>query len=109
MSLEERFEAMMKNYELILTSNEKLKNQNEHFRCQLGEKTKLKQKGLASVSGSDQDIASNKGRNFLESYHRKEPPRRPRREKRQPDLNDHEVNVPKFEGKLNPDEFLKWL
>ena len=30
-------------------------------------------------------------------------------EKRRPDLNDHEVKVPKFEGKLDPDEFLRWL
>ena len=73
MSLEERFEAMMKNCELILTSNEKLKNQNERFRLQLGEKTKLKlkQKGLASVPSSDQDIASNKGTNSWNPFVRR--------------------------------------
>ena len=61
------------------------------------------------MSGSDQDIASNKGRKFLESYHEEEPPGGPRRQKRQPDLNHHEVKVLEFEGKLDPNKFLKWL
>jgi len=30
------------------------------------------------------------------------------RGKRRPDLSDHEIKVPKFEGKLDPDEFLRW-
>jgi len=36
MSLEEKFEALMKSYQAVSSSNEELKNQNEYLRKQLG-------------------------------------------------------------------------
>ena len=36
-TLEEKFEAFMKNCEAMKVANEELKNQDEYLRCQLGE------------------------------------------------------------------------
>ena len=51
-TLEEKFEALMKNCEAITTTNEELKNYNEYLRYQLGESLKQKRKILASASSS---------------------------------------------------------
>jgi len=72
MTLEEMFEALVKNFEAMTSTDKELKNQkgeskshNKCFRCQF-------------------------------------------KEERRSDLHDHEVMVPKFEGKLDPDELLRW-
>lgn len=52
MTLEEKFEALMKNCKAITATNEELKNQNKYIRHQLGESLKQKRKILASSSSS---------------------------------------------------------
>jgi len=44
MTLEERFEALMKSYESVSSSYEEVKNQNEYLGCQLGEAMMQKRK-----------------------------------------------------------------
>ena len=55
MTLEEKFEALMrtyedvtKNYDAAMTNNEELKNQNAYLRRQLGHSLKQKRKDIAS-------------------------------------------------------------
>jgi len=65
MSLEEEFEALMKSYQTIVTSNQELKQrldesqgQNAYLRKQLGKSMKLKYKLIQSPSGSIQGEGS---------------------------------------------------
>ena len=60
MSLEEKFETLLKNYEAMRLQNEEIKGQNEYLKKQLGESLKQKRKEVRSSrssnpSGSDQD------------------------------------------------------
>jgi len=69
---------------------------------------KQKQKTLKSPIGSihDEDEASNLNSSSCDE----EPLRRVRGTRRTPqNSNDFKVEIPKFEGKLDPDEFLEWL
>jgi len=79
MILEDKFEALKKNYQSISSSNQELKNQNEYLRLQLGEATKQKKRALVSPSGSIEDETSDEGYDRVESSS-KEPQRRPQRE-----------------------------
>ena len=115
MTLEERFEAVMKNYEHIQARNEELANQNEYLRRQLGDSLRQKRRELCSSSssrprssgrgeGDEEDSLSGESRSEEGS------PRHPRREGRQPThSSDFKVDLPEFEGKLDPDEFIEWL
>ena len=115
MSLEEKFETLLKNYEAMRLQNEEIKGQNEYLKKQLGESLKQKRKEVRSSrssnpSGSDQDGVDYGEYNHLNSSSDEEPIRRPRRNVRNPpSFGDIKVEVPKFEGKLDPDEFLEWL
>jgi len=40
MTLDEKFEALMKNYEALRLQDKEIKNHNEYLRCQLGESMK---------------------------------------------------------------------
>jgi len=58
MSLEERFEALMKNFMATLVTNEEHKNQNAYLKCRFGESMRQKRRNLVSSSsspGSDQE------------------------------------------------------
>jgi len=80
------------------------------MRRQLGELMKQKQKMHASPIGSDHGKQDEVATNSLSSSSEEEPFRRVRRERRQPaNSNDFRVELPKFEGKLDPNEFLEWL
>jgi len=46
MTLEEKFQTLIKNYNGIRTSNEELNNQNEYLRRQLCESMKQKRKNI---------------------------------------------------------------
>jgi len=48
MTAEEKFEALMKNYDAMKTSSEELKNQNGYLRYQLGDSLKQKRKDITS-------------------------------------------------------------
>ena len=52
MTLEERFEAVMRNCEHIQARNEELANQNEYLRRQLGDSLRQKRRELRSSSSS---------------------------------------------------------
>jgi len=99
MSHEEKFEALMRNYEAATSANEELKNRNEYMPKQLGGNMKHKQKALESPTGSvygDEETSN--------TTSEEEPPRRIRR--RPHNSNDFEVKIPEFEGRLDPEEFL---
>ena len=52
MTLEERFEAIMKNCEYLQARNEEAANQNEYLRRQLGDSLRQKRRELRSVSSA---------------------------------------------------------
>jgi len=102
----------MKNCEHFEARNEVM-NQNAYLRRQFGELMKQKRKEIRSSpstmsseftrEGEDEDEHHPGGSSIEE-----EPMRHPRRRKRhQPNLNDIKVEVPEFEGRLDPDEFLE--
>jgi len=115
MTLEEKFEALMKNYEAMRLQNEEIKNQNEYLRRQLGESMKQRRKELRSSrsfnsSKSDQGEDNHDESHHLNSSSEEDPCRRPRRNRRNTsNFGDIKVEVPEFEARLNPDEFLEWL
>jgi len=51
-TLEEKFEVLMKNFEAINTNNEELKNKNAYLRHQLAESMRQKRKNLVNSSSS---------------------------------------------------------
>ena len=88
MSLEDKFETLIKSYQSL----------------------SLSKKALESPTESDQGHKSEAESHALESTSDEEPPRSPRSEKRlTSNSNDFRVNIPKFEGKLDSEEFLNWL
>ena len=119
MSLEERIEALTVSYQTTAQTNaelaQKLKEvsqQNEYLRKQLGQSLKQKQRILESPTASTPEEENNEDvENQHSEYELDEEPRRtPRREWRTPsNSNDFRVELPEFEGKLDPDEFLEWL
>ena len=52
MSLEEKFEALIKNVEATVVINEEIKNQNAYLRCPLGEPRRQKRRSVVSSSSS---------------------------------------------------------
>ena len=85
-----------------------MEKQNEYLRKQLVDDMKQKQKALESPSTfvHDEDEASN----LNSSSSVEEPQRRVRGVTRMPqNSNDFKVEIPEFERKLDPDEFLEWL
>jgi len=115
MTLEEKFEALMKNYESLRIQNEEIKGQNEYLKQQLGESMKQRRKEMRSSrssnsSESDQGEDNQEASHHLESSCDDEPFRRPRRNRRSTlSFGDIKVEVPEFEGKLDPDKFLEWF
>ena len=110
MTLEEKFKAPIKSYLSVSSSNQALKNQNEYLRCQLGEVLIHKKKVAESRTESDHAGESEAKSNAIESASEQEPPRRSRRERKSTsNSNDFRVNIPEFEGKLDPEELLDWI
>ena len=105
MTLEEKFETLMKNYQTVTSTNEELKSQNEYLRKPLGGNMKQKQKTFESPTGSV--YGDEEASNLIIFSGEDEPPRRTRGARRTPNnSNDFRVKILKFEGKLDPDEFL---
>ena len=115
MTLEERFEAIMKNCEYLQARNEEAANQHEYLRRQLGDSLRQKRRDLRSVSsssppGSARDEEEEEGPPSEGSQSEESSPRHPRRGRRhKTNFNDFKVDISEFEGKLDPDEFLKWI
>jgi len=76
---------------------------------------KQRQKELRSSHSSnsfesDQDEDNHDESHHLNSASEEDPYRRPRRNRRNAsNFGDIKVEVPEFEGRLDPDEFLEWL
>ena len=115
MTLDEKFEALMKNYEALRLQDKEIKNHNEYLRCQLGESMKQRQKELriprsSNSSESDQEEDNHDEGHHLNSSGEEDPCRRPRRNRRNAsNFEDIKVEVPEFERRLNPDEFSELL
>ena len=117
MSLEEKSETLMKSYQTISSSNQELQRsldesegQNAYLHKQLSKSLKQKQRILESPSGSNLDEVSEAKSQHSEYEGEAEPRRTPRKEWRPPtNSNDFRIDIPEFEGKLDPDEFLEWL
>ena len=108
MTLEEKFVALMKIFRTVSLTNEELKNENEYLQKQLGDNMKQKYKALESPARSihGEEEASK----LISSSSEDKPPRRNRGARRTPNnSNDFKIEIPKFEGTLDPDEFLDWL
>ena len=114
MTLEERIEALTKNFEYLQAQNEEKEAQNNYLRRQLDVFMKEKRRNLKSSSSSrrpgsararEEDEPPSDG-----SSNRDDSPRFPRREVRQvTNFNEFKVDIPEFEGKLDPDDFLEWI
>jgi len=115
MTLEECFETLMKSCEHFQAQNEEMAAQNDYLREQLGESLKQKRRELRS-SSSSRPPGSVRGEEEEEEPHSNgsssegASPRSHRRGRRQSTtFNDFKVDIPKFEGKLDPDDFIEWL
>ena len=85
MTLEVKFEVLMKNYEAMTTYNEEGKNQNAYLRCQLGYSMRQKRKNLVSSSSSlssAKEEEDERNSPYLVSSSEEEPSRRLRRRQR---------------------------
>jgi len=65
MSVEEKFEALMKSYQTISTSNQELLQQNEYLKKQLEKSMKQMQRILKSAIGSNLNKVSEAEANTL--------------------------------------------
>ena len=115
MSVEEKIEALSKNFEYLQAKYDEKEAQNDYLRKQLDTFMKEKRRNLRS-SSSSRRIGSTRlrkgGEEALsdESSNEDESPRFPRREPRQNNnFNDFKVDIPEFEGRLDPDDFLEWI
>ena len=76
MSLEEKFEALMKSYQTIASSNLELVNQNTYLRCQIEENKKPIKKVMKSTLSSIQEDDRESSGYFSSSSREKESHRR---------------------------------
>jgi len=111
MTIEEKLEAMAKQLHEMSMSNQELKTRNEYLRKQLGGNLKQKQKlqedseQIGANCGSEEEAS-----NALSFSEDDVPFERTRRRPRPTfNSNDFKVEIPEFEGKLDPDEILEWL
>ena len=115
MSVEEKIEALTKNVEYLRTRCDEKEAQNDYLRKQLDTFMKEKRRSMRSSSssrgiGSIQTKKGGKEELSEESSNEDESPRFPRKEPRQPNnFNDFKVDIPEFEGRLDPDDFLEWI
>ena len=115
MTLEERFEALMKQNEFLSTKiqedsqkNQETQAQNEYLRKQLGSILKQKQKLNGDTLQAEPRRHEQVFSHEVDSSSEEEPTRMTRGEPQfQANSNDFKVEVPKFEGKLHPKEFLE--
>ena len=112
---EGKIEALSKNFEYLQAKYDEKEAQNDYLRKQLDTFMKEKRRNLRS-SSSSRRIGSTRlrkgGEEALsdESSNEDESPRFPRREPRQNNnFNDFKVDIPEFEGHLDPDDFLEWI
>ena len=106
MNLEEKFEALMRNFEEVRSQNEYLKKQ--LARSMSNQRRNLRSTPSRESSESEQDHEDEDSNPFASSND--EGRRRARRNQRSSHSSlDFKVEIPEFEGRLEPDEFLEWL
>ena len=113
MTLEEKIEALTQNFQHLQSKCEEKEAQNDYFQKQLDTFMKEKRRGLRSSSSSRRLGSTRVRRDEVEllsdgSPNEGDSPRFPRREPRQAtNFNDFKVDIPEFEGRLDPDDFLE--
>ena len=101
--------------EQVLRENAELQAQVKYLQSQLGKKMQEKRKNLQSPRSSSKhnlgDSEEEEESNSLEDSEEDAYVRRPKRHQRPQDrsYNDFKVDIPNFEGQLDPDVFLDWL
>ena len=116
MSVEEKIEALSKNFEYLQARYEEKEAQNDYLRKQLDTFMKEKRRNLRS-SSSSRRLGSGRVRREEEevlsdgSSNGDDSPRFLGKEPRHPNphFNEFKVDIPEFEGKLDPDDFLEWI
>ena len=123
-SLDEKFEGIMKNYQFLSAQNEilikkihedaqcgqDLKAQNKYLKNLLGAFLKQNQKMYAEPTRSEYREEEQEASNPLSSSSDDELVRRARMEPIfQANSNDFRDEILEFVGKLDPDEFLEWI
>jgi len=109
MSLEEKLDALMQSYQTVIAQNEEIKDHNNYLKKQLEQSERQKRRTRESPASSTPEDLSHHSE---EVEGEPEPSRRtPRREWSipPPNSNDFRIELPEFERKLDPDEFLDWL
>ena len=111
MSLEERLEVLSKQMQEMSVSNQELKAQNEYLRKQLGSHMKQKQKLQEPSIRIGMDYGHEEEASNALSFSEEDVPfkRTQRRTRSTFNSNEFKVEIPEFEGKLDPDEFTEWL
>ena len=115
MTLEEKIEALTKNFEYLLAKNEEKEAQNDYLLRQLDAFKKEKRRNLRSSSSSKRLGSTRVRREEVEplsdgSSNEGDSLRFSRREPRQAiNFNNFKVDIPKFEGKPDSDDFLEWM
>jgi len=103
-------EILMKKINEDAQSDQETKAQNEYLRKQLGAFLKQKEKVNNEPLQFEPRRQENVFSHIVYSSSEDEPLRMARPEPRfQADTNDFNVEIPEFEGKLDPEEFLNWL
>ena len=121
MSMDEKLEAITNQMQELVSSNQELRAQNEYLKKQLGDSMKQKQKmqgsGGIRIEEPSERPRRMRGENeedinrALFELEEEEVPfvRAIRDPKPTSNLGDFKVEIPEFEGKLDPDEFIEWL
>ena len=124
MTLEEKFDAPMKSYQAMSKENrdlqqrlaeserktEETEGQMEYLRKQLGKSLKKKIRNLESPSGSNlEELSEAESQHSVNDDEDPRTPVRARRSNYNFNSNEFRVDIPEFEGKLDPEEFLDWL
>ena len=94
-----------------MKQNAEKEAQNEYLRRQLQEFMRQRRKATRSSSSSSHTIRAEEEREASQSEGspiEDEPFRHPRRGRRQ-STSEFKVDIPEFEGKLDPDDFLEWM
>ena len=110
-TVEEKLEAMSKQMQEMSVAHQELRAQNEYLRKQLGNHMKQKQRLFEVGEQSGTKYKAEEEVSNASSYSDDEIPFERRRREVRPTFNsnDFKIDIPEFEGRLNPDDFLEWL
>ena len=109
MTVDEKLEAVTKQMQEMSIAHQELRAQNEYLRKQLGDHMKQKQKLYEVGERSGTKYRGEEEASNASSFSDDEVPFERKRRETRPTFNssDFKVEIPEFEGKLDPDEFLE--